>query len=47
MFKKEIVRIHSYIDFIGHNKVTEDKECYVDLSHLKISATPIVMEEIV
>ena len=44
--KKELVQIHSYIDFFGHNKVTEDKEYYVDSSHLKIGATPIVMERL-
>lgn len=46
LFKKEISKIHSFIDFTGHNKVTENKDYFLDSSHLKKSATPMVINRL-
>lgn len=46
LFKKEIVKITDYIDFTGHNTITENKNNYWDSSHLRKEVTEIVMAKV-
>ena len=46
LFKKEIVKITDFVDFTGHNTITENKNKYWDSSHLRKESTEIVMAKI-
>jgi hypothetical protein len=45
-FKKELAKITDYIDFTGHNTITENKNNYWDNSHLRVEFTKTVMARI-
>lgn len=46
LFKKELVKITDYIDFSGHNEISENKNNYWDSSHLRVEMTKQVMAKI-
>lgn len=45
-FKRKLVTIVDYIDFTGHNSITDAKESFWEGSHLKKELTPLVMGRI-
>lgn len=46
LFKKELVKLTNYIDFTGHNSITENKNNYWDSSHLRVEVTKQIMEKL-
>ena len=46
LFKKELVQITNYVDFTGHNTITENKNNYWDSSHLRKELTEVVMAKL-
>lgn len=46
LFKKEIVKITDFIDFTGHNIISENKNNYWDSSHLRVEMTNQVMARV-
>ncbi|ABM03432.1 hypothetical protein Ping_1637 [Psychromonas ingrahamii 37] len=46
LFKKELVKITDYIDFTGHNKISENKNNYWDYGHLRVETTEQIMARI-
>ena len=46
LFKKELIKITDYIDFTGHNTISENKNNYWDSSHLRVEMTEQIMAKI-
>lgn len=46
LFKKELAKITDFIDFSGHNSISENKYNYWDSSHLRVEMTEVIMGEI-
>ncbi len=46
LFKKELVQVVDYVDFTGHNTITNNKNNYWDTSHLRKELTVIVMAKL-
>lgn len=46
LFKKELVKITDFIDFTGHNTISENKNNYWDSSHLRVEMTKQIMARI-
>lgn len=46
LFKKELVQVIGYVDFTGHNTITNNKNNYWDSSHLRKELTEIVMAKL-
>ena len=46
LFKKELVKITSFIDFTGHNTISTNKNNYWDSSHLRVELTNQIMAKI-
>jgi hypothetical protein len=46
LFKKELVKITDFIDFTGHNPISENKNNYWDSSHLRKELTQVIMGRI-
>lgn len=45
-FKRELVKVVNYIDFTGHNSVTDDKNYFWDGSHLRREFSGLVMAKV-
>jgi hypothetical protein len=45
-FKKEIVKVSDFIDFTGHNSITDNPNNYWDSSHLRVEFSSLVMKKI-
>jgi hypothetical protein len=45
-FKRELIQITDYVDFTGHNSITNKKENFWDGSHLKQEHTVLIMARI-
>ena len=45
-FKRELVKITNYIDFTGHNTITNNAENYWDGAHLRVTITKSVMARV-
>ncbi len=45
-FKRELVKITNYIDFTGHNTITNNINNYWDTSHLKVELTKPLMARV-
>ncbi|RAZ24215.1 hypothetical protein [Campylobacter hyointestinalis] len=46
LFKKELAKITNFVDFTGHNIISENKNNYWDSSHLKTELTEVIMARI-
>ena len=46
LFKKELVKVVDYVDFTGHNTITNNKNNYWDSSHLRKELTEVVMAKL-
>ncbi len=45
-FKRELVKVTNYIDFTGHNTITNNKDNYWDGSHLRVKITSQIMARV-
>lgn len=46
LFKKELAKITNYVDFTGHNTVSDNKHNYWDSSHLRKELTEVIMSKV-
>jgi len=45
-FKRDLVKVTNYIDFTGHNTITNNSENFWDSSHLRVNMTKPIMARI-
>jgi hypothetical protein len=46
LFKRELVKIVDFIDFTGHNMITNNKNYFWDTSHLRKEYSPLIMSKV-
>jgi hypothetical protein len=45
-FKRELVKVTNYIDFTGHNTITNNSNNFWDSAHLRVNMTKLIMARI-